>query len=58
MESARENRLLIGKGGTYGNVIRVTPPLNISKKDVDEFALRLETSLKAVSAAHLASAAR
>jgi 4-aminobutyrate aminotransferase len=58
MESARENRLLIGKGGTYGNVIRVTPPLNISKSDVDEFASRLEISLKAVSAAHFATASR
>src|SRR4029077_1449497 len=42
MEAARENRLLIGKGGTYGNVIRITPPLNIAKSDVDEFALRLD----------------
>ena len=31
MEAARENRLLIGKGGMYGNVIRISPPLNISK---------------------------
>jgi 4-aminobutyrate aminotransferase-like enzyme len=28
MESARENRLLIGKGGMFGNVIRITPPLD------------------------------
>ena len=27
--------LLIGKGGLYGNVIRITPPLNISKADID-----------------------
>src|SRR5579864_6757051 len=33
MEMARENRLLIGKGGMYGNVIRITPPLNIGKPD-------------------------
>jgi 4-aminobutyrate aminotransferase-like enzyme len=58
MESARENRLLIGKGGTYGNVIRISPPMNISKSDVDEFALRLQASFAHVSAAHLASAAR
>jgi hypothetical protein len=25
MEAARENRLMIGKGGTYGNVIRISP---------------------------------
>jgi 4-aminobutyrate aminotransferase len=45
MEAARENRILIGKGGLYGNVIRITPPLNISKTDVDEFAGRLDASL-------------
>jgi len=45
MEAARENRLLIGKGGLDGNVIRITPPLNISKSDVDDFAERLDASL-------------
>ena len=29
---------LVGKGGLYGNVIRITPPLNIGRADVDEFA--------------------
>jgi 4-aminobutyrate aminotransferase-like enzyme len=45
MEAALENRLLIGKGGLYGNVIRLSPPLNISKADVDEFARLLDMSL-------------
>jgi 4-aminobutyrate aminotransferase len=45
MENTRENQLLIGKGGMHGNVIRVTPPLNVSKADVDEFAARLNKSL-------------
>jgi len=58
MEAARENRLLIGKGGTYGNVIRVTPPLNISKSDVDDFTLRLDASFKHVTATRMAGAAR
>ena len=58
MEAARENRLLIGKGGTYGNVIRITPPLNISKQDVDDFVLRLGASLEQVSRARLAATAR
>ncbi len=40
MERARENGLLIGKGGLYGNVIRLAPMLNISRSDVDE-ALRI-----------------
>jgi 4-aminobutyrate aminotransferase-like enzyme len=36
MDRAKENGLLIGKGGLYGNVVRLSPPLNISKADVDE----------------------
>ena len=58
MEATRENRLMIGKGGTYGNVVRISPPLNISKSDVDEFALRFEASLQRVAASNMASAAR
>jgi 4-aminobutyrate aminotransferase-like enzyme len=54
MEAARENRILIGKGGLYGNVIRITPPLNISKTDVDEFIGRLDVSL--TTATHQSSA--
>jgi len=40
MERARQNGLLIGKGGLYGNVLRLAPMLNTSKSDVDE-AIRL-----------------
>jgi 4-aminobutyrate aminotransferase-like enzyme len=58
LEAARENRVMIGKGGTYGNVIRISPPMNIAKSDVDEFAVRMEASLKQVSATHMAGAAR
>ncbi len=50
MEAARENRLLIGRGGLHSNVIRMTPPLNISKPDVDEFATRLDASLASLKA--------
>ncbi len=44
MEATRENRILIGKGGLYGNVIRLSPPMNITRAEVDEFALRLDKS--------------
>lgn len=51
LEAARENRILLGKGGLYGNVLRISPPLNISKADVDEFARQLDASfVKAQSA--------
>src|SRR5262249_61085083 len=48
MEASRENRILLGKGGFYGNVLRISPPLNIGKSDVDEFARRLDASFAKV----------
>ena len=45
MEAARENRILIGRGGLSGNVIRISPPLNVSRSDVDEFVRQLDASL-------------
>jgi len=36
MERCRAHGLLIGKGGLLGNVIRLSPPLNITESDVDE----------------------
>jgi 4-aminobutyrate aminotransferase-like enzyme len=45
MEAARENRILIGKGGMFGNVIRITPPMNIGRSDVDQFIDALDASL-------------
>jgi 4-aminobutyrate aminotransferase len=47
MEAARENRILIGRGGLNGNVIRISPPLNIGRTDVDEFVRLLDMSLAA-----------
>jgi 4-aminobutyrate aminotransferase-like enzyme len=48
MERARDNGLLIGKGGLYGNVIRLSPPLNIARAEVDEAARLLDKSLAEV----------
>jgi 4-aminobutyrate aminotransferase-like enzyme len=51
IEATRENRLLVGKGGLYGNVIRVTPPMNIGRTDVDHFIEALDKSLVSCTAA-------
>lgn len=48
LEEARENRIMLGKGGLNGNCLRISPPMNIGKSDVDEFIRRLDASLTAV----------
>ncbi|HEV3254252.1 MAG TPA: aspartate aminotransferase family protein [Candidatus Acidoferrales bacterium] len=48
LEKARNNGLLIGKGGLYGNVIRMAPPMNIAKADVDEGIRLLDKSFSEV----------
>jgi 4-aminobutyrate aminotransferase-like enzyme len=45
LERTREHGLLIGKGGLYNNVIRLSPMLNIGKADVDDAVLILDKSL-------------
>jgi 4-aminobutyrate aminotransferase len=51
MEAARENRIMVGRGGLNGNVLRLSPPMNIGRADVDEFILRLDTSFLQVERA-------
>src|ERR1051326_8947660 len=50
MDVARQHGLLIGKGGTFGNVLRVTPPMNIGRSDVDHFIEVLDKALASVGA--------
>ena len=50
MESAREHRILLGRGGLYGNVIRLSPPMNIAKSDVDAFVEQLDSVFAHVTA--------
>ena len=47
MEAARASGLLVGKGGLYGNVIRISPPMNIGRADVDRFLASFDKSLTA-----------
>ena len=48
MEEARERGLLVGKGGMYGNVLRVAPPLTLTEAEADE---GLQILAEAVTAA-------
>lgn len=57
MEECRKRGLLVGKGGLFGNVIRTSPPLIITKGDVDEAIKIMDEALVAISPA-LAGAGR
>jgi 4-aminobutyrate aminotransferase-like enzyme len=49
-EETKKRGLLIGKGGLYGNVIRIAPALNIGKADVVEALRIIDESFTAMQA--------
>jgi 4-aminobutyrate aminotransferase-like enzyme len=49
MQAAREQGLLIGKGGLYGNVIRISPHLNVSGENMETGCDLLARALAAVN---------
>ncbi|HKE32025.1 MAG TPA: aspartate aminotransferase family protein, partial [Candidatus Angelobacter sp.] len=51
MEECRKRGLLVGKGGLFSSVIRTSPPLNITKADVDDAIRVMDESLMAMSPA-------
>ena len=48
LDLAKERGLLLGKGGMAGNVIRIKPPLCVTKEDADFIAETLESCFKAL----------
>ncbi len=48
-EETKQRGLLIGKGGLYGNVVRISPPLNITAAEVDEALVKLGESFAALN---------
>ncbi len=48
MEETRERGLLIGKGGLYGNILRIAPPMLITEDAVDEGLKQLGAALQAL----------
>ena len=38
LEACRARGVLIGKGGLYGNVLRLAPPLTVTEDEIDAFA--------------------
>jgi 4-aminobutyrate aminotransferase len=49
LEQCRENGLLIGKGGLYGNCLRVAPPLTLTDEECAEGTAILVDALRAVN---------
>ncbi len=52
-ERTKEQGLLIGKGGLYGNVIRITPPLTIEKGEIDQAIQILDRAFEKIQACHI-----
>lgn len=48
-EETKRNNLLIGKGGLYGNIIRISPPMNITKNEVDIAVKALDNAFKIIT---------
>ena len=46
-EESKKQGILIGRGGLYGNVIRIAPPLNVTRTEIDEGLEALDASFAA-----------
>ena len=49
MEETKKRGLLIGRGGLYGNVIRISPPMNVTQNAIEEAIQILDDALAAIS---------
>ncbi len=50
MEAARAGGLLLGKGGMFGNVLRIAPPLSLTEEEADEGFEALSEAVAATAA--------
>ncbi len=48
LEETRKRGVLIGKGGLYGNVLRIAPPLSVTEDEVEEASRALAGAVDAV----------
>ena len=48
LQSTRDAGLLIGKGGLYGNVLRIAPALTVTAEEIDEAASILAKAIDSI----------
>jgi 4-aminobutyrate aminotransferase len=48
LEECRKRGLLIGKGGLYGNVLRIAPPLTVTEQEIDTASEIIADSVSAI----------
>jgi 4-aminobutyrate aminotransferase-like enzyme len=48
VDEMRKRGVLVGKGGRFGNIIRIQPPLIFSSEDSTEFLRAFDASLGAL----------
>lgn len=49
VEACKDDGVIVGKGGVFGNVIRIKPPLSITKDNVDTMLKSLRKALEAIA---------
>ena len=45
----RKRKLLIGKGGLYGNTVRISPPMNITAGEIQDALKIMEESFEVIT---------
>jgi len=55
LEETRRLGLLVGKGGLYGNCLRVAPPLTLTEDEAEEGLAALTSALETVDGEHAAA---
>jgi 4-aminobutyrate aminotransferase-like enzyme len=51
LEETKKRGLLVGRGGVYGNVLRIAPPLVVSKAEIESALEILDESFAAAGSA-------
>lgn len=46
MDLTKDEKLLLGKGGLYGNIVRLAPSLTITRKECDQLLSRLANAMR------------